>query len=128
MKKIDMIEKIIVAICSFFIIALTLYHISYDGYLGVSEKTWGLIWSVSENGLLLTLSFVICIAFSGIIRTFFTYIFIPYFIIKLIYQISCYSGIYIVSKKTWDNIWSFFCILSLITGIIITLKQIRDVA
>jgi len=59
MRKVDLIETLIVIVCSIFIVTLSLYHMSFNGYLGLSEKTWGLIWSLSENGLMLTLSFIL---------------------------------------------------------------------
>jgi hypothetical protein len=121
MKKLNMIELISYVISLLFALAISLYHVSYDGYLGLSESTWGSVWALSENGFSLTLCVIVFLFTFGILRSLFKYVFIPYFTLKLIYHISCYSGIYICSPDTWIYIWSSVCVLLFICGLTILL-------
>jgi hypothetical protein len=125
LKKIDMIEFIAIVICLIFAIAITLYHVSYSGYLGLSEKAWSLVWALSENGLSLTMCVIIGVYFSGTIGKLFRWLFIPYFSLKLIYHISCYSGIYLLSKGMWSNLWSAVLVLIFIVGLFMVFIKIR---
>ena len=123
MKKIDMIEIITVVTCLLFAIAISLYHISYPGYLGLSEKAWSIVWVFAENGLSLAMSVIIAISFFGIIKKMFTWLFIPYFSLKLIYHFTVYSGVYMISPKAWENIWSAVLVLLFISGLYLIFKR-----
>lgn len=120
-KKIDMIEAIVTAICLLFAVAISLYHVSKDGKFGLSQEQWRVVWAISENGLLLTMSFVIGIFGPGILRNIFRFVFAPYFLIKLIYHFSCFSGIYIISGENWKLIWSSVCVLVIVVSLLILL-------
>jgi len=117
------VETIAVVICLLFAIAISLYHVSYEGYLGLSDKFWGSLWAISENGLSLTLCFLVAIYSYGILQKLFTWLFIPYFSIKLVYHFSCYSKIYLVSSDVWRYVWSIVLIFIILIGLIIVIKK-----
>lgn len=120
------IETIAIIFSLLFIIAISLYHISYEGYLGLSQRFWESVWAISNNGILLTMSFLVVLYSWGVIRLLFTWVFIPYFLIKLIYQFSVYSEIYVFSPKTWEYIWSITLVFIIMTSLLITLTKIRN--
>ena len=130
MRKVNMIELIQVVSILLFVILISIYHISFDGYLGISEKNWAVVWAIAENGLLLTLSFIVVSRSIGIVRIICRWILTPYFILKLIYHLSCFSGIYLFSIKTWMNFWSFVLVGLIITTLIACINLIyrKDVA
>ncbi len=117
MKKTDLIEIISVTLCLIFAIAISLYHVSFNGYLGLSDKFWGSLWAISENGFALTLSLIISFYFSGVMRVIFRYVFVPYFVLKLVYHFSCYSGIYLMNEKSWSNLWGVVLVILFIVGL-----------
>lgn len=125
MRKIDLIEIVPIALCMLFAIAISLYHVSFEGYLGLSERTWGAVWAIAENGFSIMLCWMISIYAIGVTRLLFRWVFIPYFILKLIYHFSCYSSIYLLAKESWRNIWSVLCVCLLIVSIVYCLILIK---
>lgn len=124
LKGTNIVDVIVVMACSLFAIAISAYHLSFNGYLGLGTKQWEIVYILSENSFSLLMCFVIIIGFSGIIRKVF-YIFVGYFIVKLIYHFSCYSGIYLFSPKTWDDIWSVILVFFIIIGCLCVIQLIR---
>lgn len=116
-KRIDFIELISVALCLIFVLLLSLFHISSEGYLGLTEDQWEVIWAISENSLSLISCILITIYTYGAIKKLFAFLFIPYFIVKLIYHISCFAKIYLFSKEVWQTIWSLICVLIIVIGL-----------
>jgi hypothetical protein len=127
MRKVDTIELIAVVVCLLFAIAISLYHLSYEGYLGLSESSWGTVWAISENGFSLSLVTMIGIGvyLSEVIRKIFKFVFIPYFILKLIYHYSCYSGKILLPEDSWRNVWSVALVWLLAGTFLICLLSIR---
>ena len=125
MKRISLIEIVPIVLCLLFAIAISLYHVSFDGYMGLSEKFWGTIWAVAENGFSLLLCGIVIINTSGMIAKMFQWVFVPYFILKLIYHISCYSGLYLFSVDTWEAVWSSVLVILFVIALIYTLILIR---
>lgn len=125
MKKTDLIEIIPVAVCLLFAIAISLYHVSYEGYLGLPLKFWRATWAISENGFALVLCFIISLNTIGVMQMIFRWVFMPYFILKLIYHLSCYSGVYLFSVDTWENIWSVILVMLFIVSLVYCLILIR---
>ncbi len=130
MKRVDLIEAISVVICLSFAIMISLYHISYDGYMGLTERAWGAVWAVAENGFAMFVCFIVSIYSWGIMQKIFRYVMIPYFVLKLIYHFSCYSGIYLLSAKKWEYLWSYLAVALLIItiGYCFYLIKKKDVA
>ena len=118
MKKVNMIELIQTVILLLFLIVISIYHISYDNYLGISEKNWSVIWAVAENGLLLTLVIIVNSLITGVVKIVCKWVLIPYFILKLVYHISCYSGFYLVSPRFWEIVWTLALIELIVIGLI----------
>jgi hypothetical protein len=110
MKHIDLVELITVVTCLLFAVVISLYHVSSDGFMGLTSGQWGVVWAISENGLSLVMSFLISLLTVGIVKIMFKWLFVPYFALKLIYHISCYSGIYLLSKRSWEFVWSFIIV------------------
>ena len=120
------IETIAIVFSLLFMIAISLYHVSFDGFLGLSNLFWESVWAISNNGILLMMSFLVMLYSWGIIRLLMTWVFIPYFCVKLIYQFSVYSEIYLLSPGTWEIIWSFALVFIIISALFITLTKIRN--
>lgn len=125
MKKYDMIEIIAVSVCLLFAIVISLYHLSFDGYLGLNRKAWNVIWAFAENGFAFTLSIIISLYLTSLLRLIFRYVFAPYFGIKLIYHFTCLSGIVIFPASVWTVIWSVILVLFFIISLIYVLVLIR---
>ncbi len=125
MRKIDMIEFIIVALCLMFAIVISIYHVSYEGFLGISNKVWGSVWAVAENGFSLLMCGIVVMYSHGTIKLVFRYLFIPYFILKMIYHVSCFSGIYLLSADVWSLIWSLILIVCIFVALVYCLLLIK---
>lgn len=125
MKKIDVIEVCSIVTCLMFVIAISLYHVSYDGYLGLKERTWSVVWAVSENGFALALCVIVGFHSYGVVRRMFRYVLIPYFVLKLAYHVSCYSGLYLMSKKEWEGLWSYMLVALIILCLAYCLNLIK---
>lgn len=125
MRKIDLIEVYAVVACLLFAITISLYHVSFDGYLGLSERTWSVVWAVSENGFALILCHIVSIYLCGVVRKVFRYVLMPYFILKLIYHVSCYSGLYLMSKEAWEELWSYVLVVLIIVCLAYCINLIR---
>ena len=124
-STIDWFELIVVVGCLLFAITISLFHLSFPGWLSLSDESWGIVWAVGENGLSLFMCIILSIVLSGKMRLLFRYVLIPYFILKLVYYISCYSGIVFCSVAMWENIWSAMCVGLLILGLLYCLIVIR---
>jgi hypothetical protein len=120
------VETIAVVFSLLFMIAISLYHVSCDGFLGLSNLFWESLWAMSNNGLMLTMSFLIMLYSWGVLRLLIIWVFIPYFTIKLIYQFSVYSEVYLISPKAWEGVWSFTLVFVIIAALFITLTKIRN--
>ena len=105
------------------LIITTLYNVSRDGMFGLSAAQWNIAWAISENGMLLLFSILQGMTKIGIIRYVFRWVFIPLFTVKLIYHISCFAGVYLLSPHTWEVIWSFACGAAILTGVILLIKK-----
>lgn len=119
------LETVVIMICLLFVMAISLYHVSSDGYLGLSEKSWYYVWIISENGLLLTMSFLMLLYSTCVIRKMFSYLFIPYFSLKLIYHFTCIAGIYVLSPAVWESVWVIILILLVIAALIFIITNSR---
>ena len=115
------INYILVILCMAFVIVISQYHISFEGYRNLTQEQWHGIWAISENTLALIMCVIIVLNTTEIIKHLFGWFFIPYFIVKLIYQFSCLLGIYIFDPSIWQTIWvKFTDIVSLgLIGLII---------
>ncbi len=127
MKRVNLIEIVPVALCLLFAVAISLYHVSFEGYLGLSERTWGTVWAIAENGFSLLLCGIVIINTYGVMKIVFKWVFVPYFVLKLIYHISCYSGIYLFSVDTWEVIWGYVLAILFVVSLIYTLFLIRKI-
>lgn len=96
-----------------FAIVISLYHVA-----GSETKLWSALWALSENSLLLTMSLYIAYLSEGFIKVFFRWAFPPYFVIKLVYHISCYVGFYLMPPEAWSVLWSGIAVSGLLAGII----------
>ena len=126
--KIDVLECSAVVLLLLFAIVIGQYHISYEGFKGLTEIEWNRVWAIAENSLTLILSILVSIlAGSGVLRLMFNYIFIPYFIVKLIYHYSAFFQVYIISKEWWENLWSWICWILLSIGLVYCLMLIKKI-
>jgi len=124
--KFEKLEMILILLCFIFAIIISLFHLSFAGFLGLSKERWNVVWAFSENGLGLVMSILLWFFSYGAIKKLFLYLFIPYFLVKLIYHFSCYANIYLWSKEKWDITWSFVCVICILFGLfyfIVAIKQ-----
>ena len=101
MRQKEKIGLITLIVSLIFAIVISLYHLTGD-----DSKLWSALWALSENGLLLTLSLYAAYLSEGFMKVFFQWVLPPYFIIKLMYHLSCYVGIYLISPEAWSVLWS----------------------
>jgi hypothetical protein len=123
--RLDWFEIAIISICLLFVTAISLYHISYPGYLKLTEAQWATVWAVAENGFCLTLCFLVSQLTGGGLKLLFKWLLIPYFVLKLVYYFSCYSGVHLFTVQLWEYIWSFVLVFMIIGGLIICLNLTR---
>lgn len=120
-KKINWQEIIIIVPPIVFLVFITMYHLSYYGYLGFPKSVWKSVYAIANNGLFLSLCITIIILIQAIknnslgnyqrIKNMFWIVFVPYFTLKIIYDVTCYLNIYITSKDVWEDIWSIALVL-----------------
>ena len=108
-----------------FVVGLILYNLSFSGFLGLSVKSWTLIWAISENGIPICLCIALLLPITEITKSIAKYVLIPYFIIRLAYHVSCYLGIYFISRVAWSWIWGIELVIAGIFGLIICGVLIR---
>jgi hypothetical protein len=108
LKNLDWFEALVKIVCLVFIFSMCLFHISYDWYLGIKQATWETIWAISINGFTLVILILISNLTIGHLSYFFRWILVPYFVLKLVYDFSVFSSIYLISPERWENIWSWF--------------------
>ncbi len=125
MRRLNLIEIVPVALGLLFMIVISLYHVSFDGYLGLSEKSWGTVWAIAENGFSLLLCGIVILNTYGVMKIVFKWVFVPYFVLKLIYHISCYSGIYLFSVDTWEVIWGYVLAILFVVMLVYSFILIR---
>jgi len=113
MKRKEKIGLITLIASLIFAIVISLYHVA-----GTETKLWSALWALSENSLLLIMSLYIAYLSSGFMKVFFRWAFPPYFVIKLVYHVSCYIGIYLMSPEAWSVLWSGIAVSGLLTGLI----------
>jgi hypothetical protein len=104
MNRSEKIGFIAVVGCFIFATAISFYHKSYEGYLGLSVKEWNLIWSITENGFPVFLMILMSLLVSMFKIEF--WLFALYFLLRMGYHISCYCGIYVMNKESWSEFWS----------------------
>jgi len=123
-KKKYWITFSIISVIISFIILLCLYNFSDDkGYFGISQDSWNTIWGISQSGLSLSLCGIVILMSYGLIlsrliRIFIYCTLIPYFITALIYFVSCYSGSYLLAPEQWETVWSWICVIVMLSGLI----------
>jgi len=120
---IDRYEFWFTLVALIFMLVNVFYNMSRDGLFGLSTANWNTVWAISENGMLIAFAILLERRYVGIIRRIFTWIFIPLFVVKLIYHISCFAGLYILPPHTWEIIWSFACGAAILTGVILLIKK-----
>ena len=74
--KFEKFEVLLIALCLLFTLVISNYHLSWNGYLGLSQERWDTIWAIFENGFSLLLCLIIIIFSYGAIRKLFKFIFI----------------------------------------------------
>ena len=101
MTRKDVIGLIVVSVCCLFAIAISSYHV-----FGDHSKKWNIIWAIAENGVLFTIGLYVSYLTEGFIKVFFKWVFAPYALIKLIYDVSCFAGIFLLPPTVWEFLWS----------------------
>ena len=123
MNRLEKIGLIAVVGCFIFATAMSLYHISYDGLLGITKESWNLVWAITENGFPIFLLIILSLLISKFKYIFRLFAF--YFIMRLGYHVCCYCSIYVMSEVSWIDFWSAeLVIFSLIAAFscLLTLK------
>jgi len=112
--KKNMVENIALIMSGLFIVAVSLYHISFEGFMGLTKKAWYCIWDLSETGLLLAMCLIITSSCTGFVKMLFGWPVMFYLIFRTFYYLSCHSGIYVMTT----NNWSLIILAPLIAGLI----------
>lgn len=122
-KRFNWSDVAIIVPFMLFAVVISLFHLSdEDGiYLGLPYKSWKVIWAIAENGLLLSLFLALSFYTVNPIRTICRYVFIPYVLVKLVYQFSTFSRKFIVSEQKWEDIWSVICVFVILGSLFFVL-------
>jgi glucan phosphoethanolaminetransferase (alkaline phosphatase superfamily) len=126
LKKVDWFAMRVITIGSLLIILASLYHTSFNGFLNISEKLWDCAWAISQDGLLL-FSFILVVILSyGVIKKFFKYVLIPICVVRLIYHLSSYFGLFLIDPEKWENLWSYLCVIVFVVGFVYCIIVLKD--
>jgi hypothetical protein len=71
-----------------------------------------------------SISLLISLLTEGFVKFLFRWIFVPYFVIKLFYHITCYTGIAFLPLNVWSWFWSLELIIFFITMFILCIVYI----
>jgi hypothetical protein len=123
-KKIDWIEFFGAVAWLLSLTALSLYQMSDVGILKLSNEVRGSVWAFAENSLCLTLVILGILYFPGFLRLL-AWASAPYFLIKMVYHFSCYSGLYLLPKEKWQNLWAYISVFCLILSLLYIIYLIR---
>lgn len=113
------------------------YNICHSGsnYYWLSREQWGMVWTVLNNGITLTLFLFIGYLLKDIKEQFIKsfrlscyFVFAPYFALKIIYEISCKTGIPVkywphegMTPEIWESVWSYGLVYITIAALILCL-------
>jgi hypothetical protein len=142
LKKVNWLAIIALVPCLIFLISISMYHLSYYGYLGLPREAWRHVWAISENGLLLSLFVTIILLLRLILklklltnpetirtiimmRNFFIIVILPYFVLKILYHISFYFNVYFWSLEKWEKVWSVGLVVWLPISLLVWLISIK---
>jgi hypothetical protein len=86
--------------------------------IGISAKGWAVVWSIAIN--IQSLSFVVYIMTkeSELMRKIFGFAFIPYFTVRLFYDIAAYGQIRFFDAVIWVYSWDVIITEVLIVSLI----------
>jgi hypothetical protein len=119
------IELIAVVTCLVFAVAMSFYHLFSTESLGLSSKTWALIWAIIENGLPISICIVVSLLTTGFTKFIFKWLFPVYFFLRFFYHLSCYLGIYLISQQGWKWLYSIELVILIIVGLICCVFYLR---
>jgi hypothetical protein len=119
-------ELILLEIGLFLMGAMGLYNLSFDGYMGFSTIQWSLIWSFLECGIAIYLCLLplIKVKFTGLFKFMLCAVFIPHFLIQLLYHICTYGQVYVMTRKSWDDLTGQEMFIFKLLGIIVFLVYV----
>lgn len=106
-------------------IALSLYHNSYEGFLGLTVVGWNIVWSIAVNFITLSLIVFAMTKAERFERLFLGWVFIPYFIVKFIYDISAYGQIHIFKQNLWNFAWDVLLVDLFLSGLVFSLIMFK---
>ena len=104
--------------CLIATVMLSLYNNSFDGMMGISAIGWAVVWSVAIN--IQSLSFVVYIMTkeNELMKKLFAFAFIPYFTVKLFYDIAAYGQIHFFDPVIWVYSWDVIITEVLIVSLV----------
>lgn len=121
-NNIDIVDALGVIAPLAFVLLIAGYHVS-DSFIIISEKFRNIFWAVCINMLFFVMCvYVILLSYNEVVRSIYKWVMIPYIALQLLYQFSCFSGIYIFSKQTWGATFGLFIVVALIVCLIILKK------
>ena len=120
--RFDWIELLIIALPVLFICVISIWHAF--GVQGV--QPWKAIYFLSNHLLVIYLATIIYFTV-GVpeLQKLMKYLVIPYFYLKIIYQLLIWFNVYIGSDKLWEWIWSIILIVSFFIGSILLWKNLK---
>lgn len=122
-NSIDIIDALGVIAPLAFVLLIAAYHVS-DSFIVITEEIRNVFWAICINMLFLSVFvYVIIVSYNEIVKGIYKWVLIPYIFLQLIYQISCFSGIYLFSKQTWGAVFGAFIVLAFIVCLIIFKKN-----
>ena len=123
-RKIDWLEVTISFIPIIFIGIISIWHAF--GKVGI--QPWKAIYFLSNHLFFIYFAIVIILlSHYSLLRRIMAYIVIPYFTIKIIYQLAIYYGLSECDDKLLELCWSFVFILTTLVGAIMLWNKLKKI-
>lgn len=105
MSKKEIIRNIAIGFTLLSLIAMFCYLIADKLNSKMSLAEYQVIHTVIVNSLCISLVIIVMTFLDKYFSIYFGLVFIPLFILKTLYDITCYFHIMIESQRAWANIW-----------------------
>jgi hypothetical protein len=123
MKKGDWIENLILILPVIFLAIISVWHAF--GKIGV--QPWSAIYFLSNHLFVIYLASIIYFTVGIIeLQKIMKFLVIPYFVLKIIYQILIWVGVYMGSEKLWEHIWSLILVFIIFFAAILLWKSSKE--
>jgi hypothetical protein len=123
-KKIDWLELVIVILPILFIAIISFWHAF--GIKGV--QPWSAVYFLSNHLFIIYLAAIIYFTTGSVeLQNIMKYLVIPYFSVKIVYQLLIWIDVNIGSGELWEWIWGIIFVIVLLIGAIMLWSKLRKI-